>query len=278
MWIPHCYAQGELYRIKERYEDDPFDGLTYYSVGANYLSNNIYMGRRDSVRQPYYTVYAGIQMSLGFYISAGASYSRSRSNLGRFDLISVTGGYDNTFFKDRLLTGFQIEGSFYHPSSENIKGSITQTVMVYAKIKSDVIEPQITFTSNQASGADNIITFSADHIFRFLDNKLLLTPMVAFNYGSLHYYDDYLLKRFKKMDKNLVANKAIANAEATKPLDLELSGKATYNTNGWQFNFVPTIYLAFSPATVNAGNRSYKEKLKNGFTLECDICYRKERK
>src|SRR5579883_1873354 len=77
---------------------------SYFSAGVNYVSNNVYLGRKDSVTIPYISPYVEYHNKTGIYGNLMASYLPVSIN-GRspdFDLLTLEGGYMHDFFDDHL--------------------------------------------------------------------------------------------------------------------------------------------------------------------------------
>lgn len=273
-----AYAQreGGLFHLPNEYNEDPFDDYTYSFFGANYLSNNVYLGRHDSMRLPYYTPYIGYQMHNGFYGKASASYTPIKK-FGRFDLFTVELGYDRSFGK-RILTGVSVEKYFYYKNSPGVRAALKDNISLYCLYKDGKIEPQILFSINQNKTNDYIVGFSIDHNIRLRDNTLNIYPTLAFYYGSQHYFNDYYLGKLKRQDSVVITRDVVQGAGEYKPLNIEFNARATFRTPDWLFTLIPTYSIPMSAASISLPNRVITEKLKSSFYVSLDICYRHERK
>ncbi len=271
------YAQRDgLFYLDKEYNEDPFDDYTYSFFGANYLSNNVYLGRRDTARLPYFTPYIGYQMHNGLYGKASASYSPVK-HFGRFDLFTLELGYDRTFGK-HILTGISVEKYFYYKKSPGIKSSIKDNITLYCLYKNEKIEPQLIFAVNQNKSNDYVVGFSLDHNIRLRDNTLNIYPTATFYYGSRHYFDDYYLNNLKRKDSTLTDREVVQNAGNYKPLNVEISARTTFRTPEWLFTLTPSYSVPISAATIKLPGRVATEKLKSSFYITLDVCYRHERK
>ena len=276
LFLAHSYGQGGLYYLENEYNEDPFDELTYYAAGFNYLSNNVYLGRKDSTRLPYLSPYIGYNLHNGLYARATISYAPVKKT-GHFDVLTLEAGYDHSFGK-HVLTGISIEKYFYYKKSPGIRASTKDNISLYCMYKNETIEPQFTFAVNQGKSSDVVTGLSFDHNFRFVDNTLNVFPTVAFNMGSQHYYNDYFMAKLLKKDINLPEYEVVNDAGGIKPLDIEFSAKTTYRTTSWLFTLVPTYAVPLSAASIRLPNRTLTEKLSSSFYVSLDICYRHERK
>ncbi|MBC7554745.1 MAG: hypothetical protein H7257_12280 [Taibaiella sp.] len=270
------YGQHGLYYIEHTYEEDPYDELSYYFAGGNFLSDNVYLGRKDSTKLPYLSTYAGYQFHNGIYAKATASYALTKRT-GHFDLLTLELGYDRTFGQ-HLLTGVSIEKYFYQRNSPGVKAAIQESGCLYAQYKSAVIEPTASLTMNRSKATDVIVSLGIDHVFRYRENTLNLVPAIFFNYGSVNYYSQYFINRQLKKDHTLMIAEAVKDAAGYKPLDLEFSLRTTLRAGEWLFTLNPVYSVPLSAATITLPNKTIQEKLSSSLVIELDVCYRHERK
>jgi len=96
---------------------------SYFKADINYLSNLVYLGRKDSITTPYITSSIGYYHPSGFYASAAVFYIRPKPYQG-IDLYTLDAGYD--FKINDLFSGsVYAEKYFYNNSSNSIKSNIS---------------------------------------------------------------------------------------------------------------------------------------------------------
>lgn len=271
----HGQRDGLVF-LEQQYKEDPYDELTFFSCGANYLTNNVYLGRKDSLALPYLSPFIGYQLANGVYIKGTASYAPTRKN-GHFDLFTLAAGYDRNFGK-KVTAGVSVEKYIYHKNSPGIRASLKQSAELYVLYKGNLLEPTLNVGLNMGKSSDYVVGFTLDHNFRLLDNTFNFLPSVTVNAGSQHYYDDYFLTRILKKDKTFPTREIVTNAGQLKPLDVEIAARTTFRTKEWFFTLVPTYAIPLSPASIKLPTRTVKEHLSSSFYVELDICYRHERK
>jgi hypothetical protein len=276
LYLPGSYAQSGLYYWQKQYDDDPFDELTYFYAGANYQTNNVYMGRKDSIALPYISPYIGYQFYFGLYAKASVSYAPGNKN-GHFDLYTFELGYDRTFGK-HILTGVSYESLHYYKNSPSTKASTKSITSLYCLYKNEKLEPQLTISQNQNNSSDLIINLSLDHNFRFKDNTFNVFPTISFFYGSMNFYNDYFLAKLHKQDNTITDGNFVKNAGQNQPLAVEFSVKAMYRAKSWLFTLTPTYIAPLSAATIILPNGVLTEKLTSSFLVTLDACHRHERK
>ncbi len=265
----HLIAQGSN-KTNDNDPDDPYNTKSYFMFGVNYLSDNVYLGRRDTAKIPYVSSYIGYHDKSGLYTKLIASYAPTKRQI---DLLTIEAGYDHDF-GDHLNVGVDADKFFYNKNSNNIRSSTKGSAGVNGQYTNDIIEPQVSFNLDLNKKTDYVLELQLDHDFDFLKKKLHIIPAVSMNSGTQHYYDEYFINRLKKNDKSLKLKNSINEAGKFKPLDYEISTKVTYRTGKWMFILLPTYFIPVSPATITFPKQSFTEKLSNSFVLELDICHR----
>ena len=81
-----AFAQ-EKTALPQDNDDDPYDSKSYFMFGFNYLSNNVYLGRKDTVTIPYYTPYISYHNKNGIYVKGLVSYTTAKG--GAIDLTTI---------------------------------------------------------------------------------------------------------------------------------------------------------------------------------------------
>ena len=89
---------------------------SYFKVGLNYINDNVYLGRKDSVKVPYLTPSIGYYHKSGFYITGSLSYLPT-SGESRIDLYTVETGY--SFSTKKTEGEFSVSKDFF--SSQSFK-------------------------------------------------------------------------------------------------------------------------------------------------------------
>ncbi len=251
--------------------DDPYDALSYFMVGLDYINDNVYMGRRDSSRIPYISPYVGYVYKDGLYARVLVSLSPDK---GRVDLVTAEAGYDHTFGQ-HINIGGTLDKYYYHQLSENVRASQSGVATVYGQYSNDYVEPQLNLSSGFANKTDFALGVLIDHDFMLVNNTLNIFPAVATNYGTQNYYDEYFKKKFRKNDKLDNVEMIVTYAKNFKVLVYEVSARVTYRVGTWLFTFVPTYAIPLSPATITIPKKPVeRESLSNVFYMELDICHR----
>ncbi len=256
--------------------DDPYEKKSYFIVGLNYVSDNVYLGRKDSAALPYISPFIGYHFRNGIYGKAIVSDAPAK---GYIDLLTFEAGWDHSF-GEHFNMGVCGDKFFYNKKSNSIRSQTKGGIGATAQFTNDWIEPQIGWDFNfNKSTTDYVLNIELDHDFDLKKHILHIVPSVSMNYGTRHFFDDYFISRLQKKDKTQAAYNAVANANEFVPLDYEIKTKFTYRVTKWLFTLTPVYSIPESPASITLPGKNKKkttqtEKLSNSFFVELDICHR----
>jgi len=231
-----------------------------FKIGANYLSNNVFMGRADTVKTPTILTDMKYTFKNGIFLAATANYIPNRVT-NKLDGGSLAAGYDFDI-TDNLLGGLSYTKLFYTANSTQIGSAINSTVN--ANLSYDiagVITPLVSVDYNflkQDFGHDIFLNASLSHDFAiegiFGDRDfLMISPTVSMNAGTQNFYDAYfVLKKYKLIKKVLVleqvAESLIIKRENQlskfRLLDYEFSAPVEYKMGVLILSFTPTYAVA----------------------------------
>ncbi|MEO9022344.1 MAG: hypothetical protein ABI237_13240 [Ginsengibacter sp.] len=258
---------------------------SYFEAGVSYLSNNVYLGRHDSLRVPYLTPSFNYYNKSGFYAGTSLSYLSSTGN-SRIDLVEIEAGY--TFTKDKLSGILSGEKDFYNSQSKNVKaetkGSLDGTLSYDLGFIKPVLQGGIVFNTRD----DYYAALGLGHSFFFADDNFEINPSFLINASTQNYYNSYYTKRkFVTKRKNqpvaITTTKAyLPNASEFKIMDYEFSLPLDYSLGKFIFDITPTAALPLNPniavvtVTPPSGisvTRTKTEKLSNIFFWSASITY-----
>ena len=258
---------------------------SYFKVGLNYINDNVYLGRKDSMKVPYLTPSLGYYNKSGFYITGSISYLPTAGE-SRIDLFSVETGY--SFSKKKTEGEFSISKDFFSGQSFNVKSEVIASASGYLKFDLGFLKPSIGAGVNFANVSDYNMTGGIEHDFSLADDKVSISPTLIFNASTQNYYNSYYQKR--KYAKNrqgkvntydITAN--VLGVNNFKIMDYELSLPFEYTPNKLTLGFTPTLAMPTNPNQVDltikssgGGNSSktYTEKLKSVFFFSFDLAYK----
>jgi hypothetical protein len=265
---------------------------SYGQVGVKYLSDNIYLGRKDSTATPYITPSLGYFSKTGFYISGSISYLPI-SGESRIDVAAVEGGYDFSI-KDKFYAGVYAGKYFYNSESFAVKSAINTGLGFYAEYDFGILSLNTGLDGDLGSSSDIVWNGGVSHEFSAAQDKLEITPTAKFNAGTQNYYNSYFASGKASVSGAVSHSKGhgrgnpnnppvvtvtdstqhILSASQFKLLDMELSVPIQFTVRNFKFNFNPVYNVPYNPSTLVVNQAFIKEKLTSHFTAEIGIAYK----
>lgn len=231
-----------------------------FKVGVNYLSNNVFMGRADTVRTP--TIITDVKYTFknGIYLSGTVNYIPNRVT-NKLDGGSASLGY-NFDITDNMGGGVSFTQLFYTANSTQIGSAIGSTIN--ANLNYDIesiITPTVSVDYNflkQGFGHDIFVNAGLSHDFTidgiFTGNDFfIISPTVSLNAGTQNFYDAYfVLKKYKLTAKALALESAVESLiikrknqlSQFKMLDYEFSVPVEYKMGALILSFTPTYAMS----------------------------------
>ena len=266
-------------------KDESKGDKSYFKVGLNYINDNVYLGRKDSVKVPYLTPSLGYYSKSGFFITGSMSYLPS-SGESRIDLFTLESGY--SFSSKKTEGEFSISKDFFSGQSFNVKSEVIASASGYLKFDLGFLKPSIGAGVNFANVSDYNMTGGVEHDFSLDDDKLSISPTFIFNASTQNYYNSYYQKRKYAKSRqgkintyDITAN--VIGVSNFKIMDYELSLPFEYSPNKLTLGFTPTLALPTNPNQVDltikssnggSSSKTYTEKLKSVFFFSFDIAYK----
>jgi len=163
----------------------------WFKFGINYSSNNVFMGRTDSVATPYFIPEVKYTLKSGLFMSASAYYIPNKKT-SKLDGGEITAGYDFDITDDLSGSGSYTK-QFYSATSTEVTSSIGSTFNVeFDYDLSDICSPSVSFDyiiNKQGIENDFFAGFDIDHDFIkkgvFGEKDIVLfAPGVSINTGA----------------------------------------------------------------------------------------------
>jgi len=225
----------------------------HFKIGFDFLSNNVFLGRTDSVNTPTLSPKLTYTLKSGFYVSAAldiiTNKPKNQLDGGNFEL-----GYDYTT-GENLEWGASFTKLFFNATSTQVASSISSELNAYIDYDiADIITPSLSLgyeIAKSGNSSDVLLTPSISHDFLIEsvfgdDDKLLISPQFGLNAGSQNFYSAYLVRKGKVTRKGVTAaynayDDALGNFTL---LDYELSLPLVYETGNFAINISPVMAFA----------------------------------
>src|SRR5258708_5447517 len=158
---------------------------SYWKTGINFLSDNVYLGRKDSATSPYISPSLGYYHKSGFYFNSSFSYIPV-SGETRIDLVTLEGGYSYT--KKKFSAEISVSKEFYSDQSYNVNSEVKGRMDSYLSYDLSFIETSLQTGVNFASDPDFGIGLGLAHSFSAAKDKLEIAPAFVANLATQNYY------------------------------------------------------------------------------------------
>ncbi|MBC7417581.1 MAG: hypothetical protein H7325_05460 [Pedobacter sp.] len=282
--ILFCFSLQGLKAQKNA--DDSTAKTSYWVAGISYLSNSVYLGRKDSLRAPYITPIIGYYNKSGFYITGALSYL-STSTHSQIDLFELETGF--TFTANNLDGSISAYKDFYNSKSYGVKSDTKGSLNCYLDYDLGFIKPNIQAEIAFSSKSDYSAALGLEHTFYAADDNIDITPSFLLFASTQNYYSSYYNKRKYSPRRKKANNPDVASITAVLPnaakfkiMDYEFSVPVNYTVGNFTFNVTPTLALPTNPATViltvkplngNTYTETNAEKLSNVFYWSVGVTF-----
>lgn len=252
-------------------------------VGLQYASDNVFMGRRDSLAVPYFNPSIYYFHKYGFYAGGSVSYLASGRN-DRIDLFAVTAGYHYT--GGNFTAGFSGTKYFFNKASYNVESQVSGYINATA---------EYNFQHMITAGAIAMFTLTSDpdffsglelsHAFSLADDRLSITPSVIGYAGTQQFYNAYYsavrLSGMRAGSANgkgsggqaATTNAVVQNSTRFRMLDYEFALPVHYTAGSITFLFRPQLDTPTGAADILINSQPVKEKLKPVFSWSAGVFY-----
>lgn len=280
-------------------KDSAIEKKSFFKINANYLSNAIYSGRKDSSVVPYLRSSVGYYNKSGLYIDAGASLLVSPNDSKRIDLVTLEAGY-SFHITQKLEAAITASKFFYTDQSYAVASelkAITGAELGYdAGLVAINAGAELLFSTN----TDIFTNVKLSHYFEMGPDKKKwsVSPSIEMNAGTQYYNQAYYQNRkftfattsgnsgngnsstsHKKGHASSGNTGSGSNSGVIKSLffndqnkftllDYEISVPVMYETEKWGLFATPTVAIPVNAASYEVDGLLQKETLTNSFFIE----------
>jgi len=262
------------------------ESTSYVEIAANYLSNAVYGGRKDSAVISYIRPSIGYHHKSGAYINAELAYLLSAGSENHIDLFSLNGGYDFSI-GDKIDAGLYGSKFFYSDASYAVLSELTADAGFYAGLNAGIISFSTGFDMLFSQKADMTANFGISHKFewKIKEGDFSIAPQALVNAGTQHFYTSYYLNRKfptgngkgrGRLQKTGSGNNSNGSGSVQvsynnqfSVLDYELSVPFKYEQKKWSFYLTPNFAIPVNPVNYSLDQQTpVKESLTNSFFIE----------
>ena len=245
--------------------------LSYFKLDASYLTNSVYLGRKDSLTLPYITPALSYYHKSGLYASVYVGFLNSKETK-QVDYYSFDLGYE---FKitDNMTANVYGDKTFNNDSSNRVNGDINGRLNANLTYDFNVVELSSEFNTYFSAKTDFAFFSSINHAFYLgkEDRQWTINPTALVNFSTLNFYEGYTsgkVGRKQLLNPNIVSVTATTTVENNKMtlMNYELSLPISFETKRFGFYITPTYSIphnAINTKTVIVATRKNGTKSIN---------------
>ncbi|GGK18161.1 hypothetical protein GCM10007962_10430 [Yeosuana aromativorans] len=279
------------------------NGSSYFSLSLNYISDAVYLGRKDSITAPYLYPSISYHNKTGLYAMGSFSYL-TKPDESRIDLFLGSLGYD---FTNKKFSGdISFTKYFFNSDSYNVISEVDADITASLKYDFNLINLMLSSTCfiNKNGNSDFFISSEISHDFVTTDKKIQISPSMGVYFGSQNFYEEYYIYNRFGSERTTGSGQGsgqgtgqgtggtggtggtvITTETTTTTVMLQESKKfglmaIEFSVPIWYINkpfivsFLPTLVIPQNPATLTVDSEVYKEDLKSTFYWMAGISYR----
>lgn len=259
--------------------------LSYFSLSVNYISDAIFMGRKDSIAAPYLYPTLLYHHKSGFYASSSISYL-TKADEGRIDLFVVTGGFDFTIKKfngDISFTGYGFNADSYNVISE-VGSDITALLGYDFEILNLSLSASNYF--NRGGSSDVFLSTELSSDFITTNKKFQFSPTAGIYFGSQNFYEQYFVNNRFGNGRGQSSGQGQGNSGGLQPTTVVFNESEKFKLMAIDFSLpiwfayksfyavvVPTYVIPQNEASLNVDENLVKENLDASFYFIAGVYY-----
>jgi len=269
---------------RSKYKDS-----SYFSLNLSFISDAVYLGRKDSITAPYLNPSIIYHNKSGFYAIGSFSYL-TKSDQSRIDLFLGSIGYD---FTSKNLSGdFSITKYFFNTDSYNVISEVDADITASIKYDFDLLylSASSTYFIAKSSSSDIFLSTEIGHDFVSSTKDFQLSPSIGVYFGSQNFYEEYYINnRFGSArtgsgsgtgqgtggtTPTTTTTVIMQESEKFDLMAIEFSLPIWYINKPFIISFLPVIVVPQNPATLTVDSVVHEEDLETTFYWMAGISYR----
>ena len=256
---------------------------SYVFADVSFISDAVFMGRKDTISAPYLYPSIMYHHKSGFYANGSFSYL-TKSNESRIDLFLITAGFD---FSIKKLDGdISVTKYFFNNDSYNVISEVEADLTASLKYDFNVINLALTANTyfNSNSSSDFFLSSEISHDFISKDEKFQISPTAGVYLGSQNFYEEYYINNRLGNGRGqgqgsggttqTTTNVTIQESEKFNLMTIEFSLPMWYVHKSFTFSFLPAFVLPQNPATLSVNEMLFEEDLDETFYWILGLGYR----
>ena len=258
---------------------------SYFKVDMNYISDAVFMGRKDSVTAPYLYPSITYHHNSGVYTTGSFSFL-TKSDQSRIDLFLITAGFD--FTANKLMGDISLTKYFFNEESYNVISEVEADITASLTFDFDLINLMVGASTyfNKNSSSDFFLSSEVSHDFISSDQHFQFSPTAGIYLGSQNFYEEYYINNRIGSGRGsghgtgsgsttqTTTMVSIQESEKFNVMAIELSAPMWYTDNSFTISFLPALVIPQSEATIIVDENLVDENLKETFYWMVGLSYR----
>lgn len=268
------------------------DETSYAEGQLNYISDAVFLGRKDTATAPYLYATMGYHHKSGVYGEGSVSYL-TKSNESRIDLFLLSAGYEKTF--GSLSTDFSVTKYFFNEESYNVISSVDAAITAQLRYEMELLNlawaGSVYFSGNNST--DIMMLAQLSHDFTTSNNRWQISPILEFQFGSQKFYEQYFIEQKLKKgtnangsssgngsgtggsdDTSTITTVQLSESESFNLMAVEVNLAIWYQSPPFTASLIPSYVIPTNESEISVGDSLVKENLESTFYLMAGIAYR----
>ena len=272
-------SQNTKKTAKEISQDNP----SYILADVSYISDAVFMGRRDSIAAPYIMPSLGYYDKSGFFIDASLSYLVG-PEINRVDLLFGSIGY--LFSGDRLSGGISGTLYYFNEDSYNVRSMVLGDISGFLSYDLKAVEASVLVSTyfNDGSAADIFTGLMLDRMIYSKNKRFIVDPTISIYAGTQYFYQEYYRNNRLGNRKDQGQGSGSSDPSISNTIDIqevsdfnilsiELGVPFQYYYKNFVFSFHPVLAIPQSSATILTDDGIIEEDLGSTFYFSAGISY-----
>ena len=241
------FKKGIMQRISRTvHTSAPAPTHSHLELNLSYQSDDVYNGRKNSTVIPLITPRVSYIFKKGLQFDASVGYDlhdpSPQTNQYIFD-----GVYNYSPGNGNYSASVTASAFIYNKQSGNTTAEQRGSIEIDNSYDFNFIQPSLYLTWCFGGGKDYAATFSLQHEFDMMKNKLSITPTFNINAGTQNFLDSYYKNRKYKIHQKkeppvfeeVTVYGDVLNADKFIILDYEMAIPISYSFKRFTLNITP---------------------------------------
>ncbi len=267
----------------------PTPSHSHLELNLSYQSNDVYNGRKNPTTIPSVTPRISYIFKNGVQFDASVGYSLNDPSPQTNQYI-LDGTYNFSPGNGNYSSSATMSAFVYNKQSGSFTGEQKGSIEIDNSYDLNFIEPSLYLTWSFGGSNNYAATFSFQHEFDVLKNKINITPTFNINAGTQNFLESYSSNRKYKIRiknespiyENVTVYGNVLNAGKFIMLNYEIAAPVNYSTGRWTINFTPNYSIPLNPAktviTTSYQGQTIKttykkEEISNEFYFQTSLTY-----